>query len=159
RMKNRPFPRALRTAAAVTALVALGGARAVAQDREQDPAFAFPAIFAGQHLPVEALFGASPEYQYGVPPRHHMNFDFSTGPFIPIDGGENFDVGWMIDFKFQGEVVKHLFLGGEFAYAYNNKDPSNVFFDGWMHRFFFLAPIELDIPFAGYEENPFSIRF
>jgi hypothetical protein len=145
--------------AGVAALAVLGGPGAVAQDRDPDPAFAFPAVFAGPLLPAEVLYSGGPEYQYGEPWRRRMNFDFSNGVFIPIAGGEDFDTGWTIDLKFQAEVVKHLFLGGEFAYAIHDKHPSNVFFDGWMNRFFFLAPIEFDIPFAGHPENPFSVRF
>ncbi len=117
------------------------------------PAFSVPS------LPITALYSATSGEYAGGSGRRHMNFDISFGPFIPIEGDEDFDVGGTIDLKFQGEVVKHLFLGGEFAYAGHDKSPSQLFFEGTLNRFYFLVPVEIDIPFAGYEENPFSVRF
>jgi hypothetical protein len=116
-------------------------------------------LIAGPTLPVSGLFAGSAGAGL-VPTEHRFNFDLSVGPFIPIEGKEDYDVGGTIDLKLQGEVVRYFFVGGEFAYAGHDKnDVSRVFYEGSLNRFFFLVPLELDLPFFGAEENPMSVRF
>jgi hypothetical protein len=127
---------------------------------EEAPAASSPLLGGGPILPVEGLFAASSGQQAYVQRHPLMNFDVAMGPFFPFDGHEDFDAGVMVDFKFQAEVVPHFFLGGEFAFAgHDVNDTGRLFFDGWLSRFYLMAPIEVDIPIAGYEDNPFSIRF
>ncbi len=110
-------------------------------------------------LPLAQLFSAGAAQEYYI--DHRMNFDFSVGPFIPIEGSEDYDVGGTMDMKFQAEVVPYFTVGGEFAYAAHGKNfgPDTFLDEGTLHRFFFLVPLEVDLPFAGPERNPFSVRF
>jgi hypothetical protein len=114
-------------------------------------------LMAGPAFPLTGLFGSSLAQEY-IPTEHRFNFDISAGPYIPIEGPESLDVGGTFDMKFQGEVVRYLFLGAEFAYAGEGKDSGRVWSEGTLHRFFLLVPLEVDLPFAGEPENPFSVR-
>jgi hypothetical protein len=140
----------------MASIALLWGARS-ALGIDDDPAAA-GLTFAGPALPLGSLFSAGTG-QIPIPDHRRMNFDVSMGPYIPIDGAEDFDVGATVDLLLEGEVVRFLFLGGEFAYAGHSKNSGRLLSDGTMHRFFFLVPIEVDLPFAGDPENPFSVRF
>ena len=141
----------------VTAVVAAFCGAPAAADEGQDVA-AGSGLIAGPALPLTGLFGSSLGGGL-VPTDHRFNFDVGAGPYIPIEGPEELDVGGTFDMKFQGEVVRYLFLGAEFAYAGESKDAGRVWSEGSLHRFFLLIPVEVDLPFAGEPENPFSVRF
>jgi len=124
------------------------------------PGAAGPLLAGGGILPLGGLFAAASGQEAYVPDHPHLNFDVSVGPFLSINNAEDFDVGATVDFKFQGEVVNHLFLGGEFAFAgHDVNDVDRLYFEGSLSRFYLLVPIEVDLPIAGYEDNPFSLRF
>jgi hypothetical protein len=110
-------------------------------------------------LPVTGLFAfrAAQQMEFTAG-RPRINFDISSGPFIPLEGEEEFDVGGTVDLKIQGEVLPRFFVGGEFAYAGHGKDAGNLYSEGMLHRFYFLVPIEGDIPLGGLPENPLSLR-
>src|SRR5262245_16583344 len=157
---SRRGPGGCRTAACALATLWMLLAPAVgAEEDAQSTAAVSSFLTRGGVLPIEGLFAATSGQGY-VPRHPLMNFDIAMGPFFPIDGDEDFDVGFTTDFKFQGEVLPHFFLGGEFAFAgHEVNDAGRLFFEGWLSRFYLMVPIEVDIPIAGYEDNPFSIRF
>jgi len=113
---------------------------------------------SGGRLPLWGLFASSTGQVAYVPMPIRMNFDISSGLFIPIDGDENFDLGGTMDMKFQAEVLPQVFVGAEFAFAGHDKEAGTLLSEGTLDRFYFLMPIEVDLPFAGHPGNPFSFR-
>jgi hypothetical protein len=109
-------------------------------------------------LPLGGLYAAGAGQPAYLPERPRFNFDFAAGPFFPLEGDESFDVGGTFAFKFQGEVARSLFLGIEFAFAGHDKDAGDLLSDGMVSRFFFLFPIEVDLPLGRREESPPSLR-
>jgi len=140
--------------AALVLLAAAGGDPPVAAGEMPGE----PLSLSGPLLPVGGLFSTTTG-QYGQR-RHRVNLDTSVGLFFPIEtGGESFDIGGSFDIKLQGELFPYFFLGGEFAYAGHYKSDGEILSRGVIDRYYFLVPLEADIPLGGPSGNPISLRF
>jgi len=105
---------------------------------------------------AEALYSASTgQYVMGL---RRMNFDVSTGLSFHSRAARDFDVGGTIDFKYQAELVRHFFLGVEWAYAGRTSTPATSFSKAPLTGSSSWCRSSSTSRFAGHVENPFSVR-